>query len=73
MRQTDRNRGVCAAAQRSAGPPVTGFLLREERRLRRRELVRIAWRDLTGRAALGEVLADLTQLADTAIDVALRH
>ena len=42
------------------------------RRLRRRELVRIAWRDLTGRAALGEVLADLTQLADTAVAVALR-
>ena len=33
IRRAGRNRGARAAAQRSAGPPGTGFLLREERRL----------------------------------------
>ena len=41
------------------------------RRLRRRELVRIAWRDLAGLAPLGETLAELSQLADAAIAAAL--
>jgi glutamate-ammonia-ligase adenylyltransferase len=37
------------------------------RRLRRRELVRIAWRDLTGAATLPETLAETSALADAAI------
>jgi len=37
------------------------------RRLRRRELVRIAWRDLAASAPLQEVLAALSALADAAI------
>ena len=37
------------------------------RRLRRRELVRIAWRDLTGGAVLTETLGELSALADAAI------
>ncbi len=41
------------------------------RRLRRHELVRIAWRDLTGRAPLVQVLAELSELADAAIETAL--
>jgi glutamate-ammonia-ligase adenylyltransferase len=41
------------------------------RRLRRRELVRIAWRDLAGGAALAETLSDLSALADAAIVTAL--
>jgi len=41
------------------------------RRLRRRELVRIAWRDLAGHAPLTEVLGDLSDLADAAIGAAL--
>ena len=41
------------------------------RRLRRRELLRIAWRDLTGVAALPEVLGELSALADAAIVAAL--
>lgn len=41
------------------------------RRLRAREMVRIAWRDLTGRADLAETLRDLSGLADAAIDGAL--
>ncbi|MGH7338364.1 MAG: bifunctional [glutamate--ammonia ligase]-adenylyl-L-tyrosine phosphorylase/[glutamate--ammonia-ligase] adenylyltransferase, partial [Myxococcota bacterium] len=41
------------------------------RAMRRREFVRIAWRDLTGRAPLAEVLADLSEFADAAISIAL--
>jgi glutamate-ammonia-ligase adenylyltransferase len=41
------------------------------RRLRRHELVRIAWRDLAGAAALGETLRELSDLADAAIRAAL--
>lgn len=41
------------------------------RRLRRRELVRIAWRDLACVAPLAEVLGDLSALADAAIATAL--
>ncbi|HEY6924924.1 MAG TPA: bifunctional [glutamate--ammonia ligase]-adenylyl-L-tyrosine phosphorylase/[glutamate--ammonia-ligase] adenylyltransferase [Steroidobacteraceae bacterium] len=43
------------------------------RRWRRREIVRIAWRDLAGWADLAETLRDLSEFADTAIDVAVRH
>ncbi|MDP9197898.1 MAG: bifunctional [glutamate--ammonia ligase]-adenylyl-L-tyrosine phosphorylase/[glutamate--ammonia-ligase] adenylyltransferase [Pseudomonadota bacterium] len=41
------------------------------RQLRRRELVRIAWRDLEGHAPLPEVLEELSALADAAIGAAL--
>jgi glutamate-ammonia-ligase adenylyltransferase len=41
------------------------------RRIRRRDMVRIAWRDLTGRAGLGESLRDLTQLAECCLQEAL--
>ncbi len=41
------------------------------RRLRRRELVRIAWRDLASIAPLPEVLSELSALADAAIRSAL--
>ena len=41
------------------------------RRLRRREMVRIAWRDLAGWVDLPEVLASLTALADACINSAL--
>ncbi len=41
------------------------------RRCRNREMVRIAWRDLTGLAALEETLGDLSELADAATDSAL--
>lgn len=43
------------------------------RRFRRREMVRIAWRDLAGRADMVETTADLSHLADACIDQALRH
>lgn len=41
------------------------------RQIRRREMVRIAWRDLTGQALLTETLGDLSDLADAATDSAL--
>lgn len=41
------------------------------RRLRRREMVRIAWRDLSGHADLGETLGDLSALADGCVASAL--
>lgn len=45
-------------------------LLTDLRKWRRRELVRIAWRDLAGWAHLEETLADLTAFADAAIRAA---
>jgi glutamate-ammonia-ligase adenylyltransferase len=43
------------------------------RRFRRREMVRIAWRDLAGLAGLTETLGDLTDLADVAVNAALNQ
>ncbi len=43
------------------------------RRWRKREMVRIAWRDLAGWASLEETLHDLSVFADTAIQVASDH
>ena len=42
------------------------------RRLRRRELLRLCWRDLAGHASLAEVMAGLSELADACLDGALR-
>ena len=41
------------------------------RRFRRREMVRVAWRDLTGLAGLEETLGDLTDLAEHLVGAAL--
>ena len=41
------------------------------RQVRRREMLRIAYRDLAGWANLGEVMATLSELADSCIDSAL--
>ncbi len=43
------------------------------RQFRRREMVRIAWRDLAGWADLGETLADLSALAAACVDLALGY
>ena len=43
------------------------------RRFRRREMARIAWRDLAGLAGLEETLADLTDLAEALVDAALER
>ena len=41
------------------------------RRVRQREMLRIAWRDLAGWASLPETLEDLSELADACIEAAL--
>ena len=46
-------------------------LMRILRLFRRREMVRIAWRDLAGWASLEETLKSLSDLADIIIDIAL--
>jgi glutamate-ammonia-ligase adenylyltransferase len=43
------------------------------RKFRRREMVRIAWRDLAGHADLIETTADLSHLADTCIELTLQR
>lgn len=53
-----------ARAPRSETEPQ---FLEDLRKWRRREMVRIAWRDLAGWAHLEETLADLTAFADAAI------
>lgn len=42
------------------------------RKIRRREMVRLAWRDLSGQAEVEETMNDLSVLADVCIDQALR-
>ena len=49
------------------------MLMTRLRRVRRRELTRIAWRDLAGSAELDETLRDLSELADACIQGALTH
>ena len=44
----------------------------ELRRFRHREMIRIAWRDLSGRAGLDETVGELSNLADAVIDHACR-
>ncbi|MDD1622729.1 MAG: bifunctional [glutamate--ammonia ligase]-adenylyl-L-tyrosine phosphorylase/[glutamate--ammonia-ligase] adenylyltransferase, partial [Methylococcaceae bacterium] len=46
-------------------------LPKQLRLFRRREMVRIAWRDLAGWSDLDETLSDLTALAETSIQTAL--
>jgi glutamate-ammonia-ligase adenylyltransferase len=47
------------------------LLQRLLRIFRQREMVRIAWRDLSGRAVLTETMADLSAFADVCIDCSL--
>jgi glutamate-ammonia-ligase adenylyltransferase len=56
-----------------AGVPDLAGFMQTLRRQRTREMVRIAWRDLAGWAAIGETLADTSAFADAAIDVATEH
>ncbi|MBX5462566.1 MAG: bifunctional [glutamate--ammonia ligase]-adenylyl-L-tyrosine phosphorylase/[glutamate--ammonia-ligase] adenylyltransferase [Steroidobacteraceae bacterium] len=54
-------------------PTADADFLAALRRWRRREMVRIAWRDLAGWAALEETLSDLSNFADTAIRTAYAY
>ena len=57
-------------AAASADEPV---FLGQLRRWRRREMVRIAWRDLAGWADLEETLSDLSAFADAALNLAAAY
>ncbi len=48
-------------------------LMKQLRVFRRREMIRIAWRDLAGWAELDETLRDLTALAETCIQTTLEY
>jgi glutamate-ammonia-ligase adenylyltransferase len=56
-----------------AGAPDLAGFMSALRRQREREMVRIAWRDLAGFAALAETLADTSAFADAAIAAATDH
>ena len=60
-------------ARRLEGLDNEAQLSERLRQFRRREMVRIAWRDLAGRADMVETTADLSHLADACIDEALGH
>lgn len=64
---------VLSSAEGLAQTPVEtqAELMTKLRDFRRREMVRIAWRDLAGWAELSETLADLSHLADACIQYAL--
>ena len=61
-------RRLQASATAAADADALGAALR---RIRRREMVRIAWRDLSGRADLDESLRDLTRLAEACLQLGL--
>ena len=58
---------------RTGALPIEADFMADLRRSRRREMVRIAWRDLAGWARLAETFADLSALADAAIGAASRY
>ncbi len=55
----------------SAGADDESSLLSRLRRLRHRELVRIAWRDLRGDAGLADTMAELSDFADAVLAATL--
>jgi glutamate-ammonia-ligase adenylyltransferase len=65
--------GACASRLTAclAGTDAIDELADRLRRFRRREMVRIAWRDLTGIADLSATTSDLSELADACLDQAL--
>ena len=79
IRTGDLTRTLAAAEYAARAPALLGSDELEQqvqaalRIWRRRELVRIAWRDLAGWAQLPETLADLTAFADAAIAAAVAH
>ena len=56
-----------------ASPVPEAEFIASLRRWRKREMVRIAWRDLAGWASLEETLSELSVFADSAIQVAQEH
>jgi glutamate-ammonia-ligase adenylyltransferase len=71
---TEQSPGTRVAAQLSARVFASeDELMTALRRMRRREMLRIAWRDLAGWAGLAETLRDLSDLADACLGGALQH
>jgi glutamate-ammonia-ligase adenylyltransferase len=66
-----RSGEIAALADLAVGATDEPAFMDALRRLRRHELVRIAWRDLAGAAPLAETLSELSALADAAIASAL--
>ncbi|MBD9357903.1 bifunctional [glutamate--ammonia ligase]-adenylyl-L-tyrosine phosphorylase/[glutamate--ammonia-ligase] adenylyltransferase [Methylomonas albis] len=66
-----RRADYAAALQQSGKADGEPALAKQLRLFRRREMIRIAWRDLAGWSDLDETLADLTALAETCIQTAL--
>jgi glutamate-ammonia-ligase adenylyltransferase len=62
---------VRRVAQALAGVTDEPVLKARLRQLRRREMLRIAWRDLAGWADLDETMASLSEFADACVDGAL--
>jgi glutamate-ammonia-ligase adenylyltransferase len=78
----DLERSLSAADFAARAPQVPGVgvgavteaqWMGQLRRWRRREFVRVAWRDLASWAALPETLADLSAIADAAIIAACAY
>lgn len=65
--------GDAAARAPKAGSGTDEEMMAALRRWRRREMVRIAWRELAGWAQVEETLADLSDFADAAIGLAVEH
>jgi [glutamine synthetase] adenylyltransferase / [glutamine synthetase]-adenylyl-L-tyrosine phosphorylase len=62
-----------AIRQRLGAVGDADALGRELRRIRRREMVRIAWRDLAGWSDLDQTMTELSAFADASLEVALGH
>jgi len=67
------SRAPAIAREGATGPVPEAEFITALRKWRKREMVRIAWRDLAGWASLEETLSDLSVFADTAIQVAYEH
>ena len=72
-RPLGREQFALRAPPQPADLPTDAQMQMALRRWRRRELVRIAWRDLAGWADLTKTLTELTEFADAAIAAALSH
>lgn len=67
------SRAPAITREGATGPVPEAEFITALRKWRKREMVRIAWRDLAGWASLEETLSDLSVFADTAIQVAYEH
>ena len=68
---TDFDHGTPTALSNADLTSQIPILQRLLRNFRQREMVRIAWRDLSGRATLEETMTDLSAFADACIDCSL--